>query len=802
MESYSFKDLIEGKSPISKKGKEGTSETLVRIIIPKIQRDYAQGRSGVKATDVRTLFTGSLLATLRTDVDDSIQLLDFVYGYSDENNNFIPLDGQQRLTTLFLLHWLILPNEKMSLLRRIEDQKSILSYETRPSATEFCQFLVELRKDSIAKSFDEKYRIEKDKKENERKMPILSDYIREMDDFRYSWNFDPTVDSMLRMLDALMEQLGTFEEISKINSSRLENIRFHITPLDKLKQGDDLYVKMNARGLELSDFDNTKSALEADLLEIENDKLKDNNEYTMTVLQEWKKGIDGNWIDFFWHHAGADDPQKELSYENILKIEDDLKTFILRLVILHWFKEFTETKSNEINKNKYVEKIIEIVSQAKSGRVLLNKHLVDYIAMRFEDNHSQQKSLCPKIDYERIINDFSGLLYRSNDDGTCFSVESFIENILFPAGKNTFLVIESMLGENFTYLNRLVLHGLLTFTKYFKADDIYLNEKLQRDLKTWMRFIRNLSLARNTNSPFDKAEDVKKALDGINELFYDFLSYIKSGGNSMSEFIISDASLLNSDNKKIFDLHIYQEEKEKEILRKDPEWDSILDEYENTGYLFGQLRAPLQWSKNDKTKFQDYADRLNNLLIEGEDGIHLYAALLLASDINQDNYPYKGENMAEHSLLTLNFDRDRSFKRYLREKINDDYAPALKKLLDIWIKDFNDIEGGEEFLNKLIISDKYQSKHTWKKQIAEFPEMISNWCYNRRMDFTNLENPYFIESKRHDKMWNVNLCYLKKKNYPSEEFELHNTKEDSKYKDSITHNGEKIVDGNNDIIIK
>ena len=30
--------------------------------------------------------------------------LDFVYG-SKKNNVFIPLDGQQRLTTLFLMHW-------------------------------------------------------------------------------------------------------------------------------------------------------------------------------------------------------------------------------------------------------------------------------------------------------------------------------------------------------------------------------------------------------------------------------------------------------------------------------------------------------------------------------------------------------------------------------------------------------------------------------------------------------------------------------------------------------------------------
>ena len=31
--------------------------------------------------------------------------LDFVYGDIDKEGNMTPLDGQQRLTTLFLLHW-------------------------------------------------------------------------------------------------------------------------------------------------------------------------------------------------------------------------------------------------------------------------------------------------------------------------------------------------------------------------------------------------------------------------------------------------------------------------------------------------------------------------------------------------------------------------------------------------------------------------------------------------------------------------------------------------------------------------
>ena len=73
---------------------------LKEIIIPKIQRDYAQGRIDSDTVRVRTRFLESLYKAL-TDVPIT---LDFVYGDIDNQGVMRPLDGQQRLTTLFLLH--------------------------------------------------------------------------------------------------------------------------------------------------------------------------------------------------------------------------------------------------------------------------------------------------------------------------------------------------------------------------------------------------------------------------------------------------------------------------------------------------------------------------------------------------------------------------------------------------------------------------------------------------------------------------------------------------------------------------
>ena len=74
---------------------------LKKIIIPIIQRDYAQGRKDSDINRVRDRFLKSLYMA----VTEKPITLDFVYGDIDEEGNMTPLDGQQRLTTLFLLHW-------------------------------------------------------------------------------------------------------------------------------------------------------------------------------------------------------------------------------------------------------------------------------------------------------------------------------------------------------------------------------------------------------------------------------------------------------------------------------------------------------------------------------------------------------------------------------------------------------------------------------------------------------------------------------------------------------------------------
>ena len=74
-----------------------------KIVVPVIQRDYAQGRDNVQAENIRKAFVQRLTQAAWGEPLN----LDLVYMATQENgeeSQWVPVDGQQRLTTLFLFH--------------------------------------------------------------------------------------------------------------------------------------------------------------------------------------------------------------------------------------------------------------------------------------------------------------------------------------------------------------------------------------------------------------------------------------------------------------------------------------------------------------------------------------------------------------------------------------------------------------------------------------------------------------------------------------------------------------------------
>lgn len=204
---HSFMDIFE---TAFMDGQETVN--LKKIIIPIIQRDYAQGRVDPDINRVRDRFLSSLYDAI---TGESITL-DFVYGDIDENGVMTPLDGQQRLTTLFLLHWYAARKSGVS-----EEDSAFLSnfgYETRYSARYFCKELTR-----FVPSFEGK----------------LSEEIIDQAWFPLDWQKDPTISSMLVMLDAIDDR---FKEVGDLwEKLKGGAITFYFLPIKDMGLTDELY---------------------------------------------------------------------------------------------------------------------------------------------------------------------------------------------------------------------------------------------------------------------------------------------------------------------------------------------------------------------------------------------------------------------------------------------------------------------------------------------------------------------------------------------------------------------------------
>lgn len=243
-----------------------------KINIPLIQRDYAQGRQAPKVKKIRDKFLDALFNALKST--KRIEL-DFIYGYNirqeDEMVQFVPLDGQQRLTTLFLLHWYIAVREGISL----EQMSSLhnFTYEVRHSSKEFCRRLVSFRPESPDAN--------------------IAEAIYNEPWFFADWNYDPTISGMLVMIKEIQrkyEEFGLSDiwlKLSNVNAP----IAFYCLPMDKLGLTDSLYIKMNSRGKPLTEFEIFKSNFSTILPEKQR--------------EVFNHSIDKEWLDMFWEMFSA-----------------------------------------------------------------------------------------------------------------------------------------------------------------------------------------------------------------------------------------------------------------------------------------------------------------------------------------------------------------------------------------------------------------------------------------------------------------------------------------------------------------
>ena len=241
-------------------------ELLKKFIveIPIVQRDYAQGRMDKHSKNVRK----NLLDDMKSAILNKENLdLSFVYGKA-ENDKFIPIDGQQRLTTLFLLYLYAFHNDETwtPLFEKF-------TYETRITSREFFKRIISNRADIFNNSV---------------RNPSVE--IKDSEWFVTNWLHDPTIKSVLTMLDAIVEKFKDIDNLSEnLLDSSCNPITFKFLEMHDLGMEDSLYIKLNARGKPLTDFENFKAQLIGRMKKL-----------NISYAIDYERFFDCEWTDLFW----------------------------------------------------------------------------------------------------------------------------------------------------------------------------------------------------------------------------------------------------------------------------------------------------------------------------------------------------------------------------------------------------------------------------------------------------------------------------------------------------------------------
>ena len=676
------------------------AENNFRIVIPMLQREYAQGRESAK--EVRTEF----LKALYTYLDEGIpgRDLDFIYG-NIANNDFIPLDGQQRLTTLFLLHWYLsritsdaeLRNQFDSKLLDETGQHSRFTYKTRTSSSDFCDALMlqnlDLSKLLINKS-------------NKNKSSIKLT-IENKNWFHLSWQHDPTIMSMLNMLDAIHEIFNNRADfLPLLLDTERPIITFLFMELDKYHLSDELYIKMNSRGKPLTDFENFKARYSEYIGEklsssgcmVSRNRILNDGTILPTALDRYfAERIDNAWVNLIWEYRNDGELDKSMDFGQACDFR--MANLVRALLSLKYIELNPQTKGETD------PTFALLVNQ--SGREPLS-----FLSLR------EGKAL--SLENSEFLIDSMDLLCASgnkpkshlkSDFSHCLSISALMNKILFTP-------------RDLTYNDRVILYAYLGYLlKYGNEEGI----------NQWMRVIFNL--ANSENNRIDSASEVSNAIRSVCSLLEnapEILKYLTSG-----------------ERIEAFPSWLIEEERIKAslILRPDGDkWLSKILEAERHGYFNGQIGFMLEfagiidyyvneqnvdWTEEQNETFFDrfvkysrdsqvvfaenYENRINDVNFRFE-----RAVLFKGDYLPSNNLHY---NLLSTSTSKNNVKRDFTWKRLLRldkDEVATERRSFVKAVFDDPAFDSNN---PNECL-KNVFAGKSTGEQ-WRDYLIKYPSAIS-----------------------------------------------------------------------------
>ena len=286
-----------------------TSEDNEKIVIPDLQRDYCWGTTGTLVDD----FIASLIGNFKNHPSEEL-LMGLIYGYYEEERPYLQLcDGQQRLTTLYILVGLICrltgDNKFQDLLiskfeLKEDDREPRLLYAIRDSSLYFMSDLVC------------NYFISQESSDC-----VPSEFIKKQVWWFSEYNTDPTIISLLTALDKMKSVLTSAfltkenrldkESIVNFGSYIISKLKFIYTDMETRREGEETFVIINTTGEPLSATENLKPIVVT------------------------HKSTTGDWIknseiwehidNYFWVHRDSSQDTSDSSMKEFLRLAAGVK---------------------------------------------------------------------------------------------------------------------------------------------------------------------------------------------------------------------------------------------------------------------------------------------------------------------------------------------------------------------------------------------------------------------------------------------------------------------------------------------
>ena len=687
------------------------SEKKFRVEIPIIQRDYAQGRISQK--EVRENFLGALYTYLEQGKPN--RDLDFIYGSLLDGENsfrFVPLDGQQRLTTLFLLHWYLAQiSTQMDVLREVlfKNNKSLFSYETRASSSEFCTALMahDINMTTLISA-------------GLGKTSRLSETIQDKGWFYSSWTHDPTIQSMLTMLDSIQAKFSDKPEFfQKLIDEERPVITFLFLNLREFDLSDDLYIKMNARGKPLTGFENFKAKFEQQIKSFKDelptytlnfgDQSKSVNGYDYFIHK-----IDTDWADIFW--AYRDTGKTDDTFD------DELMSFIGHVIANYILLDgSTSSGTQENNINKFL---------GASGRVSRLSF------QEYNDLNCFSKGLV-----EHLIQMMDLLHHNGLKDG---KLNAYLKNSDYYSEDEVF---RKVIGNRTSYPEKLRFYAFYIHM---------VNGRTESNLLEWLRVIYNLT----ENTIINTARDYKRALISICEL-------------SNKSVSILDALRSGCDVAMFTGAQVLEEKIKAHLIGKSKEWEELVVNTEHHTFFKGQIGFILsfsgilefyrdndccEWDRGQNIAYLDafrkYANASSQLFsLIGKDSAkidYLWERAVLSKGVYFTEAGAYKRNLLSTRLGKNNIERDHSWRRLLQMPVDSDskwakWQDYVKAVFDDPQFDLDHIKHSLNLICGMALKDN--AIEGWRKSFIKHPGLFEE-CHQGFI--VQIENDVFLlnESQR------------------------------------------------------